>query len=82
MITESSPSLWICFTDLFVDREHKKEAENCLNLRQKTFLNNKDARLLVANLTEGRRQCFLGWIVKLTKKKKIKSYLPYFQQVF
>lgn len=31
-ITESSPSLWLRFTDLFVDREHKKEAKNCLAL--------------------------------------------------
>lgn len=30
-ITESSPSL-CCLTDLFVDREHKKEAKNCLAL--------------------------------------------------
>ena len=28
-IAESSLSIWICFTDLFVDREHKKEAKNC-----------------------------------------------------
>ena len=31
-ITESSLSLWLCFTDLFVDREHKKGAKNCLAL--------------------------------------------------
>ena len=43
-ITESSLSLWLCFTDLFVDREHKKEAKNCLELALETFLNNKDAR--------------------------------------
>ena len=43
-ITESSLLLWLCFTDLFVDREHKKEAKNCLELALETFLNNKDAR--------------------------------------
>ena len=36
-ITESSPSLWLCLTDLFVDREHKKEAKNCLALASETF---------------------------------------------
>ena len=36
-ITESSPSLWLCLTDLFVDREHKKEAKNCLALATETF---------------------------------------------
>lgn len=36
-ITESSPSLWLCLTDLFVDREHKKEAKNCLALASENF---------------------------------------------
>ena len=36
-ITESSPSLWLCLTDLFVDREHKKEAKNCLVLASENF---------------------------------------------
>lgn len=36
-ITESSPSLWLCFTDLFVDREHKKETKNCLALASENF---------------------------------------------
>lgn len=35
-ITESSPSL-CCLTDLFVDREHKKEAKNCLALATENF---------------------------------------------
>ena len=35
-ITESSPSL-CCLTDLFVDREHKKEAKNCLALASENF---------------------------------------------
>ena len=36
-IAESSLSIWICFTDLFVDREHKKEAKNCLALASENF---------------------------------------------
>lgn len=36
-ITESSPSLWLCLPDLFVDREHKKEAKNCLALASENF---------------------------------------------
>ena len=36
-ITESSPSLWLCLTDLFVDREHKEEAKNCLALASENF---------------------------------------------
>ena len=36
-ITESSPLLWFCFTDLFVDREHKKEAKNCLAFASENF---------------------------------------------
>ena len=36
-ITESSPSLWLCLTDLVVDREHKKEAKNCLALASENF---------------------------------------------
>ena len=37
MITYGSPSLWLCFTGLFVDREKKKEAKNCLALASENF---------------------------------------------